>query len=126
MRSTTAIGSNIGPMAAAVRLAERIFRTHLRSARTVLGAGEMIELCATHFAAKQPKQIVIANRTIDRGRALADRYGATAIRLEDVGERLADFDIVVSCTASQLPIIGLGLVERAIKRAATARSSWST
>lgn len=56
-----------------------------------------------------------ANRTVDRGRALADRFGAAAIRLEDVGERLAEFDIVVSCTASQLPIIGLGLVERAIK-----------
>jgi glutamyl-tRNA reductase len=80
-----------------------------------IGAGEMIELCATHFAAQKPKQIVIANRTIDRGRALAERFDATAIRLEDVGERLAEFDIVVSCTASQLPIIGLGLVERAIK-----------
>lgn len=116
VRSTTAIGANIVSMAAAaVRLAERIFE-HIADQRILfIGAGEMIELCATHFAARQPKQIVIANRTIDRGRALADRFGATAIRLEDVGERLAEFDIVVSCTASQLPIIGLGLVERAIK-----------
>jgi glutamyl-tRNA reductase len=52
----------------------------------------MVELCATHFAAQKPKQIVIANRTIDRGRALADRFGATAIRLEDVGERLESID----------------------------------
>ena len=116
VRSTTAIGSNIVSMAAAaVRLAERIFERVADQRVLFIGAGEMIELCATHFSAKQPKQIVIANRTIDRGRALADRFGATAIRLEDVGERLADFDIVVSCTASQLPIIGLGLVERAIK-----------
>ncbi len=116
VRSTTAIGSNIVSMAAAaVRLAERIFE-HIAGQRVLfIGAGEMIELCATHFAAQQPKQIVIANRTIDRGRGLADRFGATAIRLEDVGERLAEFDIVVSCTASQLPIIGLGLVERAIR-----------
>jgi len=116
VRSTTAIGANIVSMAAAaVRLAERIFERITDQKVLFIGAGEMIELCATHFAAKKPKQIVIANRTIDRGRALADRFGATAIRLEDVGERLSEFDIVVSCTASQLPIIGLGLVERAIK-----------
>ena len=116
VRSTTAIGANIVSMAAAsVRLAERIFERLAEQKLLFIGAGEMIELCATHFAACNPKQIVIANRTIDRGRALADRFGATAIRLEDVGERLAEFDIVVSCTASQLPIIGLGLVERAIK-----------
>ena len=116
VRSTTAIGTNIVSMAAAaVRLAERIFEKIAGQRVLFIGAGEMIELCATHFAAQQPKQIVIANRTIDRGRILADRFGATAIRLEDVGERLAEFDIVVSCTASQLPIIGLGLVERAIR-----------
>ena len=116
VRSTTAIGANIVSMAAAaVRLAERIFERIADQKILFIGAGEMIELCVTHFAAQKPRQIVIANRTIDRGRALAERFGATAIRLEDVGERLAEFDIVVSCTASQLPIIGLGLVERAIK-----------
>ena len=116
VRSTTAIGANIVSMAAAsVRLAERIFERIADQRVLFIGAGEMIELCATHFAAQKPKQIVIANRTIDRGRVLVDRFGATAIRLEEIGERLAEFDIVVSCTASQLPIIGLGLVERAIK-----------
>ena len=116
VRSTTAIGVNIVSMAAAaVRLAERIFERIGDQRVLFIGAGEMIELCMTHFAAKNPKQMVVANRTIDRGRELADRFDATAIRLEDVGERLAEFDIVVSCTASQLPIIGLGLVERAIK-----------
>lgn len=116
VRSTTAIGSNVVSMAAAaVRLAERIFERLANQHVLFIGAGEMIELCAAHFAAQKPKQIVIANRTIDRGRKLADRFGATAIRLEDVGERLAEFDIVVSCTASQLPIIGLGLVERAVR-----------
>jgi glutamyl-tRNA reductase len=116
VRSTTAIGVNIVSMAAAaVRLAERIFERIGDQRVLFIGAGEMIELCATHFAAKNPKQMVVANRTIDRGRMLADRFGATAIRLEEVGERLAEFDIVVSCTASQLPIIGLGLVERAVK-----------
>jgi hypothetical protein len=59
--------------------------------------------------------VVIANRTVARGLALAERFGGTAIRLEELGERLWQFDIVVSCTASPLPIIGLGMVERAIK-----------
>ncbi len=116
VRSTTAIGANIVSMAAAsVHLAERIFGNIAEQRVLFIGAGEMIGLCAAHFAAQKPQQIVIANRTVDRGRELAERYGATAIRLEDVAERLAEFDIVVSCTASQLPIIGLGLVERAIK-----------
>jgi glutamyl-tRNA reductase len=116
VRSMTAIGSNVVSMAtAAVRLAGRIFERISDQRVLFIGAGEMIELCATHFAAQKPKQIVIANRTIDRGRVLAERFGASAIRLEEVGERLSEFDIVVSCTASQLPIIGLGLVERAIK-----------
>ena len=116
VRSTTAIGSNIVSMAAAaVRLAERIFERIADQRVLFIGAGEMIELCATHFAAQKPKQIVVANRTVDRGREIAERFGAAAIRLEEVGERLAQFDIVVSCTASQLPIIGLGLVERAIR-----------
>ena len=116
VRSTTAIGANIVSMAAAsVHLAERIFGNIAEQRVLFIGAGEMIGLCAAHFAAQKPQQIVIANRTVDRGRELAERYGGTAIRLEDVAERLAEFDIVVSCTASQLPIIGLGLVERAIK-----------
>ena len=116
VRSTTAIGANIVSMAAAaVRLAGRIFERIPDQRVLFIGAGEMIELCATHFAAQQPRQIVVANRTVDRGRVLAERFGATAIRLEDVAERLPEFDIVITCTASQLPILGLGLVERAIK-----------
>ena len=116
VRSTTAIGENIVSMAAAaVRLAGRIFENLAEQRVLFIGAGEMIELCATHFAAQQPRQLVVANRTLDRGRSLAERFGATAIRLEEVGERLHEFDIVVTCTASQLPILGLGLVERALR-----------
>ena len=117
VRSTTAIGANIVSLAsAAVDLAERVVGNIAERNVLFIGAGEMIELCASHFAAKNPRQIMVANRTIDRGRVLADRFGATAIRLEDIGERLAEFDIVVSCTASQLPIIGLGRVERAMNQ----------
>ena len=75
----------------------------------------MIELCATHFAARSPKSITIANRTIERAEQLADRFGGKAMRLAELPDQLAQFDVVVSCTASSLPIIGLGMVERAIK-----------
>jgi glutamyl-tRNA reductase len=116
VRSTTAIGANIVSMAAAgVHLAERIFERISDQKILFIGAGEMIDLCATHFAAQNPQQIVIANRTIERGAALAERFGGTAIRLDEITDRLAQFDIVVSCTASRLPILGLGMVERAIK-----------
>ncbi|SBT03541.1 glutamyl tRNA reductase [Candidatus Accumulibacter aalborgensis] len=116
VRSTTAIGANVVSMAAAaVRLAEQIFERIADQKVLFIGAGEMIDLCARHFSAQHPKQIVIANRTVERGLALADRLGGTAIKLEDLADRLAQFDIVVSCTASQLPLIGLGMVERAIK-----------
>jgi glutamyl-tRNA reductase len=111
VRSTTAIGANIVSMAAAgVHLAERIFERISDQNILFIGAGEMIDLCVTHFAAQNPKQIVIANRTVERGTALAERFSGTAIRLDEIGERLAQFDIVVSCTASPLPIIGLGMV----------------
>jgi glutamyl-tRNA reductase len=81
-----------------------------------VGAGEMIELTATHFAARQPKTMVIANRTLERGEKLASRFGGEVMRLADIPDRLHEFDAVVSCTASTLPIIGLGAVERALKR----------
>ena len=116
VRSTTAIGANIVSMAAAgVHLAERIFESIGKQHILFIGAGEMIELCAAHFCARAPKQVTIANRTIERGRALAERHNGTAIRLDELGEHLARHDIVVSCTASPLPIIGLGMVERAVK-----------
>lgn len=116
VRSTTAIGANIVSMAAAgVHLAERIFESIAGQRILFIGAGEMIELCAAHFCAGKPKQVTIANRTLERGRALAEQYGGNAIRLDELAEHLAANDIVVSCTASPLPIIGLGMVERAIK-----------
>jgi glutamyl-tRNA reductase len=82
-----------------------------------VGAGEMIELCATHFAAKSsPNHGAIANRTLERGEKLASRFGGEVMRLADLPDRLHEFDAVVSCTAATLPIIGLGAVERALKK----------
>ena len=116
VRSTTAIGANsVSMAAAAVRLSQRIFDSIADQHVLFIGAGEMIELCAAHFAAHNPKSITIANRTMERGESLAARLNGRAMRLADLPAQLASFDIVVSCTASTLPLIGLGLVERAIK-----------
>jgi glutamyl-tRNA reductase len=116
VRSATEIGAHsISMAAAAVRLASQLFED-LREAKVLfVGAGEMIELVATHFAARTPRAMAVANRTLERGEKLAGRFGAEAVRLADLPARLAEFDVVISCTASSLPIIGLGAVERALK-----------
>ncbi|MBZ2206150.1 glutamyl-tRNA reductase [Massilia soli] len=116
VRSTTEIGAHsVSMAAAAVRLSQRIFDKVSDQNVLFIGAGEMIELCATHFAAQNPKSITIANRTMQRGEALAHRFNGRAIALSALPEQLPQFDIVISCTASTLPLIGLGLVERALK-----------
>ena len=117
VRSSTEIGAHsISMAAAAVRLASNLFEDLGRTRVLFIGAGEMIELAATHFAARQPQAIAIANRTLERGEKLAGRFGAQVIRLADLPERLHEFDIIVSCTASTLPILGLGAVERTLKK----------
>ncbi|HYN54744.1 MAG TPA: glutamyl-tRNA reductase [Methylotenera sp.] len=116
VRTNTDIGANsISMAAAAVKLAQRIFGDISNQKVLFIGAGEMIALCADHFAAQKPKSIVVANRTLERGVELAQKIGGQAILLNDLPERFAEFDIVVTSTASQLPIIGLGMVESAIK-----------
>jgi len=114
VRTATEIGAHsVSMAAAAVRLARRIFEDLHDSRVLFIGAGEMIELCATHFAAQHPRQIVIANRSADRAQRLAQQFSAETMALADLPTQLEQFDIVVSCTASTLPIVGLGMVERA-------------
>ena len=116
VRTSTEIGaSSVSMAAAAVRLAERIFPSVAEQNVLFIGAGEMIELCATHFAARHPKHILVANRTVARAQTLADRFNGSAIGLAELPEHLASYDIVVTCTASPLPILGKGMVERALK-----------
>ncbi len=117
VRTQTAIGAqSVSMAAAAVRLAERVFGDISDTKVLFVGAGEMIELCATHFAAQNPKSIMVANRTVERGEALASRFGAQTMRLADLPEKLHEYDIVVSCTASALPILGLGMIQKAIRQ----------
>ena len=116
VRTSTEIGAHsISMAAAAVRLAGQLFEDLSDIKVLFVGAGEMIDLAATHFAAKNPKAMAIANRTLERGEKLASRFGAEVMRLSDLPSRLHEFDAVISCTASTLPIIGLGAVERAVK-----------
>ena len=117
VRSSTEIGAHSISMAAAsVRLASQLFEDIQDIRILFVGAGEMNELVATHFAAKQPKGMVIANRSLDRAELLAHRFGAGVMPLADLPARLHEFDAVISCTASTLPLIGLGAVERALKK----------
>jgi len=116
VRTNTDIGSaSISMAAAAVKLAERIYPSLAEQQLLLIGAGEMIDLAAAHFAAKHPKSITVANRTLERGEQLAARFGANAITLNELPDRLAQFDMIVTSTASSLPILGKGLLERAIK-----------
>ena len=116
VRSETDIGaSTVSMAAAAVRLAERIYPSIGEQSMLFIGAGEMIELSATHFAAHHPRKMTFANRTQARAQQLADRFFGHVIPLNDIGAQLPLYDIVVSCTASPLPIIGKGLMESALK-----------
>jgi glutamyl-tRNA reductase len=116
VRTQTEIGAHSISMAAAsVRLATRLFENLKDTHILFVGAGEMIELCVAHFAAKSPRSMTIANRSTEKAELLAAVHGGQCIPLAELPERLPEFDIVISCTASTLPLIGLGVVNRALK-----------
>ena len=119
VRSKTQVGANsVSMAAAALKLTCQIFPTVAELKVLCVGAGEMMTLVATHFAAHQPALISVANRTLERGRQLVDRLDANAeaILFADLPQRLHEYDVVVTSTASTLPIIGKGLVETAIRQ----------
>ncbi|SBS24643.1 Glutamyl-tRNA reductase [Marinomonas aquimarina] len=117
VRTDTAIGENPVSIAfAAVSLAQRIFADVKRSTALLIGAGQTIELVARHLKEAGIKRIIVANRTLERAQILADELGSEAILLGDITDYLHQADIVISSTASQLPIIGKGMVERATSK----------
>jgi glutamyl-tRNA reductase len=116
VRSETALGGqSLSMAAAATKLAQNLFGDLSRTRVCLIGVGEMVELAATYFVAQRPLSVVVANRTLARGEEFAARFAAQAIGLAELPERLAEFDIVVTGTASTLPILGKGLIERALK-----------
>lgn len=116
VRTDTAIGRNPVSVAyAAVNLAQRIFSNLKENTALLIGAGETIDLVARHLKEQGIVNMVFANRTLERAQILANEFGAKAILLADIPEFLASADIVISSTASQLPILGKGAVESALK-----------
>ena len=116
VRTETALGAqSISMAAAALKLAQNVFGDLSRSNMLLVGVGEMVELAATYFVAQQPRSVVVANRTLARGEAFAERFNGKAISLAELPARLHEFDIVITGTASTLPILGKGLIEGAIR-----------
>jgi glutamyl-tRNA reductase len=116
VRTDTAIGASAVSVAyAAVSLARKIFKNLAEKQVLLIGAGETIELVARHLLEQGVTRLLVANRTSERAQLLASACGGEAISLSEMPERLAEADIVISSTASQLPILGKGAVESALK-----------
>lgn len=117
VRSETAIGENPVSVAyAAVTLAQQIFSDLKQDTALLIGAGETIELAARHLKNQGIKQLIVANRTLENALKLAQQLDAEAILLADIPTHLPRADIVISSTASQLPLLGKGAVEVALKK----------
>jgi glutamyl-tRNA reductase len=117
VRTDTDIGSSPVSVAfAAVSLAKQIFGDLKETTVLLVGAGETIELTTRHLHSQGVNKIIIANRSVDRAQKLADEFGGEAISLQHIAAHLHRSDIVISSTASPLPIIGKGTVERALKK----------
>lgn len=117
VRTDTAIGENPVSVAyAAVTLAERIFSDLPSLSVLLIGAGRTIELVVKHLVDKGVSEIVVANRTLDNALEIANRFDAHGVLLSEIPEQLIKADIVVSSTNSQLPLLGKGAVERALKQ----------
>jgi len=116
VRTETDIGASAVSVAfAACTLARQIFESLATVNVLLVGAGETIELVARHLREHKVKKLIIANRTRERAQLLADEVGAEVVNLAEIDTRLAEADIIISSTASPLPIIGKGMVERALK-----------
>lgn len=117
VRTQTAIGQNPVSVAyAAVSMAQHIFADLSQSKALLIGAGETIELVARHLHRAGVRSITVANRTLPRALDLASLFDGKAIALGDIPDALSHADIVISSTASQLPILGKGAVEAALKK----------
>lgn len=116
VRTETGIGENPVSVAyAAVSLASRIFDDFSRSRALLIGAGDTVELVARHLRESGIRELIVANRTRERAERLTGEFGGEAITLSEIPEALVRADIVIASTASPLPILGKGMVERALK-----------
>ncbi|MHB1229904.1 MAG: glutamyl-tRNA reductase [Halothiobacillus sp.] len=117
VRTDTQIGASPVSVAfAAVSLAKQIFGDFSQKTALLIGAGETIELCARHLQGNGLHQVIVANRSIERAHHLAEQFGGIAISLADIPKHLHKADVVISSTASPVPILGKGAVEQALKQ----------
>ncbi len=116
VRTRTGIGAqSVSLAAAAIRLATRVLGDMPSQQVLLVGAGEMMELVATHVSAHKPKRLAVANRTLERASRLAAEHGGRAFTLAELPAEIANFDIIISSTGAPLPIIGKGMIERAMR-----------
>ena len=116
VRSQTGIGERtVSLAAAALKLSADVLGPMNEQQVLFIGAGEMIELVATYFLARHPRAVTIANRSPERGQALAQQLRGHYLPLSELPLALAHHDVIVSSTASHLPLIGKGMVERALR-----------
>lgn len=117
VRTDTAIGcSPVSVAFAAVSLARQIFSDLSEQTALLIGAGETIELAARHLHQHGVGRIIVANRTLERAHNLANQFDGYAIALTEISSHLHEADIVISSTASPLPVLGKGTVESALKK----------
>lgn len=117
VRTETDISVNAVSVAfAAVTLAKQVFGSFEKKKVLLVGAGETIELVAKHIFEQGAKDIVVANRTLSRAEAVAEQFSAKTSTLSQIPEHILDADVVISSTASTLPIIGKGMVETVFKQ----------
>lgn len=117
VRTHTDIGRHGVSMASvSLQLAETIFGDWAQTKIAFIGSGEMIQLCATHAATRRPEAMLFLSKDWHRALQLAQRFGGEAGLIGEVDQRLHEYDVVIACTDSTLPIIGAGMVQRAIKK----------
>jgi glutamyl-tRNA reductase len=117
VRTDTAIGdSPVSVAFAAVTLSKQIFTDLSKQTALLIGAGETIELTARHLEQQNVSRIIVANRTVSRAHELAEKFGGYAIGLTEIPAHLPEADIVISSTASPVPVLGKGAVESALKQ----------
>lgn len=117
VRTETEIGAyGVSVAYVAVSLARQIFGDLSQVKVLLVGAGETIELAGQHLHGQSVKQMTVANRTLMRAQAIAGAWQANVITLNEIPDVLPDVDLVISSTASPLPILGKGMVERALRQ----------
>lgn len=116
VRTETRIGANaVSVASAAVSLAHTVFDNFAQHTALLIGAGETIALAARHLRAQGLKRMIVANRTLERAQELAREFDGYAITLESLPAHLPEADIIVSSTASPVPVVTQAAVREALR-----------